>query len=129
MDYTPKQLEAINVIDKNLQIIACAGSGKTQVISERVISILKSKPEIAPKNIMAFTYTDKAAGELKNCILKLCRAQLGNIRGIAEMYVGTIHSWCLKIALIRPLSQVRFLPPPLLNFSFVSSYYVLYARH
>lgn len=96
MKYTTEQQNAINTLDKNLQIIACAGSGKTQVVSQRIVNILKTKTNISPKNIIAFTYTEKAAGELKTRILKLCREQIGNIRGLAEMYVGTIHAWCLQ---------------------------------
>jgi DNA helicase-2/ATP-dependent DNA helicase PcrA len=96
MKYTDAQLSAINTIDQNLQIIACAGSGKTQVISQRVVKILKEKPDVEPKNILAFTFTEKAAAELKTRILKLCREELGDIQGLAEMYVGTIHSWCLQ---------------------------------
>lgn len=94
MKYTHNQLKAINTIDKNLQIIACAGSGKTQVISQRIINILKNGA--SPSTIIAFTYTEKAAAELQARILKLCREQLPDQTGIAEMYVGTIHSWCLK---------------------------------
>src|SRR5436190_198672 len=65
--YTPSQLAAIQEIDQNLQIIACAGSGKTQVISARVIEILKRKKDagVGPTNIVAFTFTDKAAAEVK----------------------------------------------------------------
>ncbi len=96
MNYTEKQNQAINTIDKNLQIIACAGSGKTQVISQRIVNILKTKEGLEPKNIIAFTYTEKAAAELKTRVLKLCREQIGNIQGIAEMYIGTIHAWCLQ---------------------------------
>ncbi len=96
ISYTPEQNKAISTINQNLQIIACAGSGKTQVISQRVVSILKENPNIEPKNIIAFTYTEKAAAELKTRILKLCKEQLGNIKGIAEMYIGKIHSCCLK---------------------------------
>src|SRR5436189_1190958 len=95
MDYTPNQLLAINTLDTNLQIIACAGSGKTQVIAERIINLLKKK-ELPPANITAFTYTEKAAGELKARVLRLCREELGNVLGLAEMYVGTIHGWCLN---------------------------------
>ena len=94
--YTQAQIDAINTLDKNLQIIACAGSGKTQVISQRVVNILKEKPEIRPANIIAFTYTEKAAAELKARILRLCKEQLGDVRGLAEMYIGTIHAWCLR---------------------------------
>jgi DNA helicase-2/ATP-dependent DNA helicase PcrA len=93
--YTPEQQEAINTLDKNLLIIACAGSGKTQVISERVINILRSG--ILPSRVIAFTYTEKAAGELQARILKLCREQLPDLKGLAEMYIGTIHSWCLNV--------------------------------
>lgn len=97
MKYTSNQQKAINYIDENLQIIACAGSGKTQVISERIVNILENKTEISPQNILAFTYTEKAASELKERVLRLCRERIGNIEGIAEMYIGTIHAWCLRI--------------------------------
>jgi DNA helicase II / ATP-dependent DNA helicase PcrA len=97
MEYTKTQLEAINTLNQNLQIIACAGSGKTQVISERVVNILKNEPGIQPKNIVAFTYTEKAAAELKSRILKLCKEQIPGLKGLVDMYIGTIHSWCLKV--------------------------------
>lgn len=97
MKFTPTQLNAINTIDQNLQIIACAGSGKTGVVTERIVNILKSKPEIKPDNIVAFTYTEKAAGELKTRIYKRVKEELGEITGMAEMYIGTIHGFCLKI--------------------------------
>jgi DNA helicase-2/ATP-dependent DNA helicase PcrA len=93
-NYTPRQQEAISTLDRNLQIIACAGSGKTQVISQRIIEILKTG--IHPSKIIAFTYTEKAAGELQARILKLCKDQLPDKQGIADMYIGTIHAWCLN---------------------------------
>lgn len=97
LNYTPEQLEAINTINDNLQIIACAGSGKTQVISQRIVNILKNEPSIQPQNIVAFTYTEKAAAELKSRVLKLCKEQLPDTKGLVDMYIGTIHSWCLKV--------------------------------
>ena len=45
MELTNAQKEAINCIDGHLQIIACAGSGKTEVISRRIANILQNKPE------------------------------------------------------------------------------------
>ena len=74
MDYTPSQLRAISTIDRNLQIIACAGSGKTQVISRRIVNILEAKKSagVRPENIVAYTFTEKAAGELKDRIQQLC---------------------------------------------------------
>src|SRR5919198_6251404 len=99
VNYTQSQLRAIRTIDRNLQIIACAGSGKTQVISRRIINILESKKSIGikPENIVAFTFTEKAAGELKDRIQRLCLEHLGTDEGLAEMYVGTIHAYCLNL--------------------------------
>jgi len=94
MQLTNAQKEAINSIDGNLQIIACAGSGKTQVVSERIINILQ-QDGVVPRNIVAFTYTEKAAAELKHRVLKLAKERLGSIQGMAEMYIGTIHAWCM----------------------------------
>lgn len=99
MEYTQRQQEAIKHLDGNLQIIACAGSGKTQVISQRIVNILRVKGQagISPANIVAFTFTDKAAAELKDRIHRLAREQLGSQFGLAEMFVGTIHGFCLDI--------------------------------
>jgi len=108
MNYTPEQQLAINTLDENLQIIACAGSGKTQVISERIVNILKSKPDIKPENILAFTYTEKAAAELKSRVLRLCQEQIGNIEGVADMYIGTIHGWCLRTLQNNILEYQKF---------------------
>ena len=62
--YTSAQAEAIACLDEPLQIIACAGSGKTQVISQRIAAIL-AQPGVQPRNVVAFTFTEKAAAELK----------------------------------------------------------------
>ena len=99
MDYTKSQLRAIAAINQNLQIIACAGSGKTQVISRRIVNILESKKTagIRPEHIVAFTFTEKAAGELKDRIQRLCLEHLGTDEGLAGMYVGTIHGYCLNL--------------------------------
>ena len=64
MEYTTAQRAAIATIDDPLLIVACAGSGKTQVISQRMIEILR-RPGVEPRNIVAFTFTEKAAAELK----------------------------------------------------------------
>jgi DNA helicase-2/ATP-dependent DNA helicase PcrA len=97
--YTSAQLEAIRYIDGNLQLIACAGSGKTQVISERVAEILDRKQGagIRPSNIVAFTFTDRAAAALKDRISQRIAARLGAVTGLADMYVGTVHGYCLDL--------------------------------
>ena len=96
ISYTKEQQEALSTLNQNLQIIACAGSGKTQVISQRISNILK-QPGVLPKNIIAFTYTEKAAAELKSRVLKICKIDHPDIKGLVDMYVGTIHAWCLKV--------------------------------
>lgn len=92
-----KQIEAVNTIDEDLEIIACAGAGKTGVVTRRVVNILKQKKDVLPENIVAFTFTEKAAEELKARIYKYGEEVLGNTQGFANMYVGTIHGFCLKM--------------------------------
>ena len=94
--YTAAQAEAITCLNEPLQIIACAGSGKTQVISQRIAAIL-AQPGIEPRNIIGFTFTEKAAAELKERILSIVERELGEVTGLAEMYVGTMHGYCLDL--------------------------------
>ncbi len=88
---TDEQLEAIEEIENNLQIIACAGSGKTEVITRRIANILKKKPDVKPDQIVAFTFTEKAAKEMKN---RISQALGNDFVGMENMYVGTIHGYC-----------------------------------
>ena len=94
--FTPSQAEALGCLDRTLQIIACAGSGKTEVISQRIARIL-AQPDIKPRNVVAFTFTDKAAAELKERVLTIVERQLGPVHGLAEMYIGTMHGYCLDL--------------------------------
>lgn len=94
--YTEAQAAAIACLDEPLQIIACAGSGKTQVISQRVAEILK-QPGVEPRNVIAFTFTEKAAAELKERIHTVLEAEGVSTQGIAEMYVGTMHGYALDV--------------------------------
>ncbi|WP_396230636.1 ATP-dependent helicase, partial [Frankia sp. ACN1ag] len=96
MKYTDAQRQAIATLDDPLLIIACAGSGKTQVISQRIVEILR-QPGVEPRNIVAFTFTEKAAAELKDRTLTLIAEQLGEVRGLADMYIGTMHGFARAI--------------------------------
>ena len=86
-------------MDRNLQLIACAGSGKTEVVARRVVHLLTpGRPgTLEPRNIVAFTFTDKAAAELKERIVTRTREALGEICGMADLFVGTIHAFCLDL--------------------------------
>jgi DNA helicase-2/ATP-dependent DNA helicase PcrA len=99
VDLTPTQCNAIAHKGGNLQLIACAGSGKTEVVARRVVHLLTPGDGggLAPRNIIAFTFTDKAAAELKERIITRCREALGEVIGLAEMFVGTIHAFCLEL--------------------------------
>lgn len=95
MTLTLEQQEAISEIDRNLQIIACAGSGKTEVITRRIANILQNKSEIKPENIVAFTFTEKAAESMKKRIVKALNND--SDYDIEKMYIGTIHGFCYHL--------------------------------
>ena len=95
-EWTTNQRKAINTVDKNLQIVACAGSGKTTTMVEHIMELL-SKPEINPENIVAITYTEKAAASLKNKIFDEFYKKNNSFEGLANMYIGTIHGFCLNL--------------------------------
>ena len=99
MKLTDSQRLAVEHSGRNLQLIACAGSGKTEVVARRVVYLLTPgrSNSLDPKNIVAFTFTDKAAAELKERIVTRTREALGEMTGMAEMFVGTIHAFCLEL--------------------------------
>jgi DNA helicase-2/ATP-dependent DNA helicase PcrA len=80
----------------HLQIIAAAGAGKTEVVSQRVASLLETEP---PESIVAFTFTEKAARELKERIRQRVTAKLGAgaTDHLGRLYVGTIHGYCFRM--------------------------------
>jgi DNA helicase-2/ATP-dependent DNA helicase PcrA len=110
MEFTKAQLEAIGHRDGHLQIIACAGSGKTEVVARRVAELLRSRDgeRLAPRNIVAFTFTEKAAAELKERIQQRVNELVGPVAGMAEMYVGTIHGYCLELLQTELPSMLKF---------------------
>jgi DNA helicase-2/ATP-dependent DNA helicase PcrA len=109
MHFTASQQRAIGFGSANLQLIACAGSGKTEVVAQRVVHLLRSDGGgLAPRNIVAFTFTDKAAAELKERIVRRVREALGELPGLAEMFVGTIHAFALELLKSEVPKYLRF---------------------
>jgi len=93
--YTDNQIKGISHREGNLLIIACAGSGKTEVISHRIAELVKEG--IERDSIVAFTFTDRAAGEMKARIRKHLEDIIPEDPGLGDMYVGTIHSFCMQL--------------------------------
>src|SRR3989344_2710530 len=85
------QLEAVTAPMGPVLILAGAGSGKTRALTMRIVYLIK-KLKIDPANILAVTFTNKAAGEMKERIMKLLGKDL---RGLPTM--GTFHSIGVKI--------------------------------
>jgi len=99
MDFTDAQREAIAYRGGHLQILACAGSGKTEVVARRIADLLDpQRPDpLVPRNIVAFTFTERGAAELKARIVRRVRETHGAVLGLAEMFVGTIHAFCGRL--------------------------------
>lgn len=90
-----EQRVAVETTEGPLLIIAGPGSGKTFTLVERILYLIQNK-EVEPENIMVATFTEKAANELVTRISNKLHSE--NIKfNLNEMYVGTIHSICLRI--------------------------------
>jgi DNA helicase-2/ATP-dependent DNA helicase PcrA len=94
-ELTEEQKKAVKHLKGNLQIIACAGSGKTEVVSTRIAELVKNGA--APKSIVGFTFTEKAAEELKARIREILDRECPSKADLGDMYVGTIHSFCFEM--------------------------------
>ncbi len=77
-------------------MVACAGSGKTTTMVARILNLLK-QPGIKPENIVAVTYSKKAAASLKQKIYKEYEKANNSLEGLADMYIGTIHGYCFSL--------------------------------
>jgi ATP-dependent helicase/nuclease subunit A len=93
MQWTPEQTTAIETMDKSLVIRATAGSGKTQVLIEKVIKIHQEKG-IPLEHIVVVTFTEKAAWELKERLAKKLERPLSEL---SQLPIGTFHALAFKI--------------------------------
>ena len=84
-----KQIEAVKHIDGPCLVLAGAGSGKTSVLTNRVAYLIENN--ISPSNILAITFTNKAAKEMKERVYKLV-GKLAN-----DIQISTFHSFGLKL--------------------------------
>jgi DNA helicase II / ATP-dependent DNA helicase PcrA len=93
-DLNPEQRRAVECTDGPLLILAGAGSGKTKTLTHRIAYILGSQ-KATPYNILAVTFTNKAAGEMRERVAKLLGQDQQN-RGFMP-YMGTFHSICVRL--------------------------------
>ena len=84
-----EQIKPVTDTEGAVLVVAGAGSGKTRVLTTRIAYLVMEK-QINPYEILAITFTNKAAEEMKNRLKKI-------IGDIGDMWVCTIHSMCVRI--------------------------------
>ena len=92
---TPQQQAVIHQTEGPHLVIAGPGSGKTFTLVERIVHLVTQK-QVAPESLLVATFTEKAAGEL---VSRITRRLLEHnvVANVSAMYVGTLHSICLRI--------------------------------
>ena len=86
----PSQAEAVSHPGGPVLVLAGAGSGKTRILTERIAHLIEKKGE-SPSGILAVTFTNKAANEMKERLRRLIGPATGGL------WLGTFHSVCLRI--------------------------------
>ena len=109
MDWTEEQKSAINEEGQNIIVSAGAGSGKTAVLSERVLRKLKQGINI--KNLLILTFTNAAAGEMKDRIREKIKKEENlkeQLDYLDEAYITTFDSFALS--LIKKYNYILNIP-------------------
>ena len=89
-DLNANQREAVLDDSKYLRIVAGAGSGKTRVLTMRIVHLIEEE-NVYPNKILAITFTNKAANEMKERIRQMLQNE------VTEPWISTIHSLCVRI--------------------------------
>ena len=89
-DLNANQREAVLDDSKYLRIVAGAGSGKTRVLTMRIVHLIEEE-NVYPNKILAITFTNKAANEMKKRIRQMLQNE------VTQPWISTIHSLCVRI--------------------------------
>lgn len=89
---TDSQRKIVNHVDGPMLVKAGPGSGKTRVLTERIINLIN----MGKKRILALTFSNKAADEIKSRVIERLGEDANDL-----VYIGTIHSFCLDIIVSR----------------------------
>lgn len=89
-DLNPNQKEAVLDDSKYLRIVAGAGSGKTRVLTMRIVHLIQEE-NVYPNKILAITFTNKAANEMKERIKDMLENE------VSQPWISTVHSLCVRI--------------------------------
>ena len=89
-DLNANQREAVLDDSKYLRIVAGAGSGKTRVLTLRIVHLIEEE-NVYPNKILAITFTNKAANEMKERIRQMLQNE------VTQPWISTIHSLCVRI--------------------------------
>ncbi len=87
----PEQRKAVEHADGPMLVIAGPGSGKTRVITTRIVNLLENVPGLQPENILALTFTEKAAGEMKTRV----KQALPDLE--TAPHISTFHAFCYSV--------------------------------
>src|SRR6516225_1496832 len=87
----PEQRRAVEHGDGPLLVIAGPGSGKTLVIAHRIVHLLNHAAGVQPENILALTFTEKAAGEMDSRV----RKEVPELRN--SPFIATFHAFCYRV--------------------------------
>ncbi|HOJ22762.1 MAG TPA: UvrD-helicase domain-containing protein, partial [Armatimonadota bacterium] len=111
-DPTPTQREAIQMLDRNLLVSAGAGSGKTTVLVNRFLRMVAgdadptapAEPTAPVDGVLTITFTDKAAGEMRERIAAALAARglVEERRRLEVAHISTIHGFCRRLLQENP---------------------------
>jgi len=107
------QLTALKQINGAVMVLAGAGSGKTRLVTYRIAHLIKNL-SVRPENILAITFTNKAANEMKERLSQM-------VSEVEDIWISTFHSMCVKI-LRRHISSLKSAKNPMHQVNFDSNF-------